>query len=541
MKNKKVKIKFSDKEKVALFIIFIVFFTLLRCILTSQSSINIFYSEYDDLLVIERARNMSYGNWLGEYNHLTLVKGIGFEIFLVIFNFLNISFLNAQNLMYILACLYFVYAIRNSIKNKFYILIIYILMIFNPISFASNTFQRVYRYNIIIFQVIYIISSYYILYENIIKKTGKLWPHILIASIFLTWFRLTIESYIWLMPFVGVVTILLIINIIKNKEKIIRNIIKVLIPIFMMICVVTGIKYVNLKVYNTWVYNEIYETSFADALKAIYSVDVHDNIKLVSVSQKKIEKLYEISPSLKSIKTILDERLEGWKNYDEIANDEIEDGWFYWAFRETVDFSGYDTPEKANNFYKNVASEINSAIEEGKVDSRPVMSNPLMSPFRKEYISEILVAMSKSFFHIISFTDVSPEIYDIAESNYDFKILDKCFDNYNVITTSILCIIALLYKLNIIAFIISFVIYIYMSIQYLIKRKIENKNVWLLTTACILSIIVLIVGVSYTHISAFNSIKSMYLAGAYPLIIIFIWLNIFGYKEHRKSEKENSQ
>ena len=533
MNNKsKDKKKINDKIK---FIIMIVLVSIIRFVLTSQSSIYVFGSKYDDLLVIKRAKSIIKGNWLGSYNHLTLVKGIGFEIFLVIFNFLKISFVNAQSIMYILACIYFIYAIRNLIKSKKFLLVIYVLMLFNPISLGFETFQRVYRYSIIHFQVLFVFSSYYLLYENINEKKGILWPHILLASIFLTWFRLTIESYIWIIPFVLVVTGMLIFNIIKNKKQIILKILIVIIPIFVMFVTVYGIKIINQNKYGNFVYNEILETSFSDALKAIYSVDIHDDIQYVSVSQNKLEKLYEISPSLNSIKSVLNKRLVHWKKYDQVRNDEIEDGWFYWALRESVEFAGYNTAEEANNFYKNIANEIDLAIEEGKVDSKVVMSNPLMSPFRNGYVSELLITMFKSFMYVISFDGIDVLTINNEVTFNGFTMLEKCISNKNLITTAILGTIIITYQMvGIIAFIISFVIYCAICKKYCFDHKSSCKNIWLISTACILTSILLITGVSYTHISAFNSINSVYLVGCYPLIGIFILLNIIFYIENDK-------
>ena len=313
------------KKKINIFIVFIIIASLVRLVLTSKIPIYIYNSTHDDFLVIQRAMSICDGRWLGDYSNLTLVKGIGFELFLVIFNSLKISYVTAQSIMYILANLYFIYSIRNVIKSKVYLGIIYVFMLFNPISLSYSTFQRVYRYNLIPVQVIFIISSYYILYENLTKKQGKIWPHMLIATLFLTWFRLTIESYIWIMPFVIEVTILLIINIIKNKRKIILNIVTVIIPLVFMISVVIYIKFINWSAYGIFAYNELYDTNFSNALKSIYSVDIHDNIEYVSVSQKKLEKLYEISPSLNSIKENLDDTVNSWMDYDQIKNDEIED------------------------------------------------------------------------------------------------------------------------------------------------------------------------------------------------------------------------
>ena len=44
---------------------------------------------------------------------------------------------------------------------------------------------------------------------------------------------------------------------------------------------------------------------------------------------------------------------------------------------------------------------------------------------------------------------------------------------------------------------------------------------WLIISSVIASYLVLALGVSYNHISSCDSISTLYLSGAYPLIIIF--------------------
>lgn len=200
--------------------------------------------------------------------------------------------------------------------------------------------------------------------------------------------------------------------------------------------------------------------------------------------------------------------------------------------------AGYDNAVKADEFYKNVADEINLAIDEKKVDAKNVMSNPLMSPYRKGYIGDTLKTMLNSFACVITLYDIgiieSDEIdADINIENFD--VLNKCEYKYNKILSIIVVVIIAVYGFfNTFLFMISFVIYLILSKNYIISHIQKIKNVWLITTACILSAIVLVAGVSYTHISAFDSIYSVYLVGAYPLISIFMLLNIFFYLEKRK-------
>lgn len=72
----------------------------------------------------------------------------------------------------------------------------------------------------------------------------------------------------------------------------------------------------------------------------------------------------------------------------------------------------------------------------------------------------------------------------------------------------------------------------YMILTAFIIFNIKKKNyrycdVWLVLTGVIVSLIILIVGVSYTYIEAHNTLgRNLYLAGAYPLLHIFTTISI---------------
>ena len=53
-----------------------------------------------------------------------------------------------------------------------------------------------------------------------------------------------------------------------------------------------------------------------------------------------------------------------------------------------------------------------------------------------------------------------------------------------------------------------------------------NFNVWLILTAMILSIILVLIGVVYTGLTSCYTLIYMYLAVAYPLFIMFSLINI---------------
>ena len=156
------------------FIICILIFTIIRLVLTASIPITGFPSQvYDDDLMVKMAESIRSGNWLGEYDSNTLVKGPFFPFLLALINYIGLSYINVMNIIYIMACAYFIYTIKNLFKSKISLLIIYILLIFNPVSYASWTLQRVYRNGITLAQVLFIIGSMYTLYERRNQKKYK--------------------------------------------------------------------------------------------------------------------------------------------------------------------------------------------------------------------------------------------------------------------------------------------------------------------------------------------------------------------------------
>ena len=72
--------------------------------------------------------------------------------------------------------------------------------------------------------------------------------------------------------------------------------------------------------------------------------------------------------------------------------------------------------------------------------------------------------------------------------------------------------------------------YILLIITFFRKHKYAKELIFL--TAILLSYVALILGVSYTHISAFNSIGYYYLAPAYVIQLVFCLISFFLYAEY---------
>lgn len=369
---------------------------------------------HDDLMMVNMADNLLNGHWLGIYSQYTLVKGIFFPAFLAFTNFLGISYINAANLLYTFACIFFIYAIKDFFKEKNqkkFMLIIFIILLFNPVSFASWTLQRVYRNGITLAQVLFIFGGYFAVFLKRKEDIKKSLFWIIIAGISLATFFNTREDAIWILPFVLVVTVILIgIKIVDNKtiKKKITHSLVMTIPIIILFFTNLIISSLNYYAYGIFTTNELNDSNFKNAMQSIYSVKNKEDIEYVSVTREKVKRLYKMSPSLNSIKDELESSMDAWSKMDRNpSDDEVEDGWFFWSLRDAVSNAGYyETAKKADNFYRKVSEEIDSYIKENNVKTVMTMPSALMSPWREGYTGKLFNTSLSIFDYITSFDEV---------------------------------------------------------------------------------------------------------------------------------------
>ena len=548
------------------FIICILIFTIIRLVLTASIPITGFPSQvYDDDLMVKMAESIRSGNWLGEYDSNTLVKGPFFPFLLALINYIGLSYINVMNIIYIMACAYFIYTIKNLFKSKISLLIIYILLIFNPVSYASWTLQRVYRNGITLAQVLFIIGSMYALYERRNQKSIKgliVFP--IIAGLALSSLWLTREDGIWILPFVLMVIIITIVSlIVKNRidnikkirinKNLVLKLITAVLPIILLIVSLNIVRLVNKNYYGVSVYNEISDGYFGKVIKIMYSVKTDENIEYVTVTRKKLNMLYEQSETLNSIKNELEKSMNAWDGADRKPGDgQVEDGWFWWALKSAVEEKGmYENAEMANEFYKKIYEEIDTAIKEGNLETQISMPSNLMSPWKSEYFIKLPVEMAKTSWYIANFNEVetvnrisedNSRLYEAltndnaiysADVNQNPDVMPKYTQKY----VDRLNNIGKIYKMcGVIFTVISLIIYIVFTVNVIRKKyRKELINMWLLLTGIGCSLLVLIAGVSYNQITACFSRYYMYLSGAYPLLIAFWGIAVCGIVEFLKN------
>ena len=380
-----------SKDTIKNIIFFIVIFILIILRINMILDFPIYgYIDFidDDQLQVHQAKSLTEGKWLGNYGYNTLLKGPVFPLFLALISIFKLPYIFSVTFAYIVACCFFVYSIKDIIKNRVSLLIVFAFMLFNPIMLSAD-FQRVYRNSLTPTLAIALMSFFNIaLINRNENKIAKYVWGIVLASIVFPFFYYIREDSMWLVPFIlfysFVIMVTNICECLKNKKIKIKNTIRtalLILPFITLIIFEQIIGNINLSYYGGKVVNQSNFESLNSAIYAINRVKNIDGNTEVTNSREKIRYLYTISPSLNKISENFEMSLDiiaGGKDK------EIEDGMFLWGFLAGVSSSWYSTYEMQDELFKNISSEINKVIENNDVETQeliPVFKDTLNTKF----------------------------------------------------------------------------------------------------------------------------------------------------------------
>ncbi|WP_414733131.1 hypothetical protein [Acetobacterium carbinolicum] len=555
-------IRFIQKHRLIFFIAAIII--LKHVLLTGLPIFAHPGADHDDGMMVKMAETLLNGQWLGEYHELTLVKGVFFPLFLAVNALFGIPYSIAIPGFYTLACVIFIVGTKKLFKNEWPLYFIFAVLMLNPISFANETFTRVYRNSLIAGQVLIISGSLIAVYLNRFEKNGKLTFWAVLSGFGVASLWHSREDGIWIIPLV--LTVILICwatfyfsKELRLKEKLIKGAI-VGLPVMMLILSTVLIASINYAYYGIYTTNELNDSDYTKTIKLIYSVEATEAVHNVSVPRSSMGKIYDAVPSLNGISDEIDASMDRWSWYDQdVAVREVEDGWFFWSIREAVANSGYyRDAQTANNFYKQVNKELEEAFETGQLERRKTMPSALMSPWRDEYWEELPKAFLVTLHYVAGYEKLETSVLEsIDDGRNGLRLFERVTNNLaqypgeatkwnDQLRIDSLNVIQSFYQLvGVLVFLLAGLAYAMITFLLFNKKWRDQYNLldfWLVLTGLLLSAFVLMVGVAYTEISAYVAISYWYLAGAYPLIAAFNVISLYKISELRlETKKEKSQ
>ena len=494
-------------------------------------------ASYDDAMMVNNANSLLSFNWLGQYSQFTLAKGIVFPIYLTVLHKFSISYLLANNLLCFLAALSFVIVISKMIRSRILLAAMYTVLMFNPITYAAATYQRVYRDSIYQYLVILLFSFIVAVYFNKENSIKRLLFYSLGSSIFLPLVWFTREDSLWVIPFVGAALVISACFVIFNKKttkKALRLLCMVL-PILTLLGSHTIIANINYKYYGVFITNDYIEGNFPKAYKALSLVKPVDWQATVPVTKLTREKIYAVSPSFAKLKPYLEK-----SPFETSIQGNANGGAFPWALRDSVSEAGIKDAKSQQIFYQKLANEINNAVANGKLEGRSGYIFTFVSPWDNRYLFPLKDSFNQAMNMVINFEGISLTPLNSTGNNSSVK-------NFELITNSpayyasdkiffskklnIISNVSSFYtKCNSFFFIIGMLGYCYITIKFVWSLKLKKYllfDEWIILTGLIMSFLIRLILTSYTSVSSFSANNYMYLAVAYWIILIFTFLSIF--------------
>ncbi len=514
-------------KKYRKFLIIIGIITLIRFLISYKlPSFYIKNLVYDDGLMIYQLTSLLGGKYLGKYSDFILIKGVVFPFFLYLARSINISYSSLLTILYILASMYFTKSLDKVIKNKKVLIIIYTVLLFNPITFSSELFQRLYRNSLTSIEILFFLGTIIRLFLSDNKLKKDIINYVLLGII-MSIMYMTREDNIWT---IVVLFILVAYKIIKNKNYKIALVCAI--PLVLLYLNLNIVSYINYKHYGIYTYNEIQKSSFKNTFKKILQIKDDTELHQVSIPKTTIYKLSENTKTFNISKEEIDKFYEIINEGEEIYNGNI-----VWYFRQLVYKNNkLDNGKKSEKYFKKLGKELDKLFKEKKVEKEFAFSSILLNrPTKKDILN-----LPKSALDIVVYTTTYKDVKtltDLKGFKYNSKLKAFTKVHKNSHTTSNIVkendkdyeMIRLIYMmLTIILSPISLVVY-FINIK-------KNDKLNLVNHIILVSYLVVLAGVTYTDVTAFPTKRYLCLGNLYILQSIFICLNI-----HRLIENQNNK
>lgn len=363
---------------------------------------------HDDMVFQYIARQLLKGEWLGPYNNLTLIKGMFYPLFIAVSAVIGVPLKIAEHILYLFCSFLIARYVSRVAKQEIIGLVLFGFLTFNPI-FWTNDLARVLRdgvYTSLSMALVFLVIA--ILFPSKSSPSSKtsFVVRALATGVVAGCYWLTREEGIWLLPVLIVVALMAFIQqykLVGLNKAIIGYIPRTILLMSLSFClVVGGVRYKNWCNYKLFETTEFHTASFLRAYGTITRIHQDSPRRYVVFPKDARNRAYSVSGAALELKPYLDgDNGNFWKQLCDLPDhSEIHSGVFVWALRDAAALSGhYKSGDEAMAFYDRLANEINTARNEGRIESLP--SRVTLAPiFKKSYIFEAIIA-SKKFFKIM--------------------------------------------------------------------------------------------------------------------------------------------
>ncbi len=387
---------------------------------------------HDDSLFVEWGVSLVKGEWLGAYGNRTLIKRPVYALFAALCHGIGLPVLWGLGLFHVLSVCVFMTAFRKVFRGRAVKGILYVYLLFLPVMYGGSYVQGTSRMGVIPPLVMMATACLSAVYLRRSRSLWELIPWEIAAGVFAVAFWNVREDSVWLLPFIaGAVVFTVLAFVLENKVRSRRSWIKAVSFVFPLLCIPLGngvLRAVNHYHYGVFTTSELDDSAFGNLINTIYSVEQDEEIEYVQVNHSTVEKLYEASPSLASIKPQIEAVYESsWQTWGTGKDDgEIEGGYFLWALRDALDRAGYyENAVAADDFCKKAAGELERAFEGGQLrKQKRIVNSSLFNKWKDYYPSLLADKIAETVGWIVNYRGTVPGIAESSGTESELRQIE---------------------------------------------------------------------------------------------------------------------
>jgi hypothetical protein len=420
MKVSQFKQKMQNRSKWVFFVYTAVCGSLFLTISAQHPTAIMFVPIADEALYIQQGMYLASGQWLGNYSAHTLIRGIGYPLFLALDYMTGLPIGIGQGLLYFVAVTYASLILSKICRNKIMFFVLPILLLTLPILYAVEL-QRLLRDYFYLSITLLVFSALFDLLFVKGSSRQHSWRAV-ILGLLLGVFWLTREEGIWIVPAIIIALVFSAYQQKRHQSHMLPRVFlaKILTTLASAALVIVATGSMNKLFYGRFVVNEIKDSSFQSAYNALQRASYMYHKPYLPVAKQARLRIYEQSPTFAKLKSYLDPdgKPSPWNYgcnleiYRNICGD-IAGGWFIWALRDAAAGVGaYRDPNTAAHFFDAIAREVDSACSQGRLQCLSRL--PPLVPYMK--LDEVL-ALPPHIAHALEFIAMRPPISVDAEKS----------------------------------------------------------------------------------------------------------------------------
>ena len=363
--------------------------------LASARRLQFLAATFDDQLFGRLANSLRDGQWLGAYDKLTLAKGPGFPLFMALTSAIGIPLRLAEQTVYLFGCWLVCRVVRRLSGSHGMATLVFAVAALNPVLWGVSL-DRVVRENFYLGLTVIVLGlamQTLLTGERPLAMARRLSWGALLGLAF-GWFWLTREEGLWLVPPLGLLALDWICRRwaarpASGRWRYAAMTLAVLAaPSATFAAVDLGVAAINRGFYGVFETNDFRSPQFEAAYGALSRIR-HDHWqRLIPFPHDARLRSYAVSPAARELEPSLDgDNGGGWKAVGcsvlpIVPCNDIQSGWFMWAFRDAVERAQhYRTAKDATRYYARLAAELNAACDSGAIACLPARSG-FLPPLR---------------------------------------------------------------------------------------------------------------------------------------------------------------